>query len=126
MSSANRLTHKAAALAHFAIADAVIAAADSSQHRTFEKALHIYHQVKMLAVQQRAHFAKIFQLITEAQLIKFYLIKIKHLVNHRRIRYKSGKLRMYQPGDFGLGITLAQRCRKGQSVQDITQRTHFD
>ena len=80
----------------------------------------------MLAMQQCAHFAKIFQLITEAQLIKFYLIKIKHLVNHRRVRYKAGKLRMHQPGDFGLGITLAQRRRKGQRMQDITQRTHFD
>ena len=58
MTSANRLADKAAALAHFAIADAVIATADSSQYRAFEKALHIYHQVKMLAVQQRAHFAK--------------------------------------------------------------------
>ena len=115
-----------AAFAHFAVAYAALAATYGSQHGAFKQPLQINHQIKVLGMQQRAHFPEIMQLIAKAHFIKFYLIKINNFVNNGRVRQKACKLRMHQPRYFCFWVTPTQRVRKRQRVQYVAQRAHFN
>ena len=126
VSAADWAADEPAALAHFAVTYAALAAAYCRQHGTFKQPLQINHQIKVFGVQQRAHSPEIMQLIAKAHFIKFYLIKINNFVNNGRVRQKACKLRVHQPRYFRFWVTPAQRVRKRQRVQYVTQRAHFN